>query len=84
MLTDQHMGLKPGNSERHHELLGMPEGQDDPLVLPEHLFHMFGSLRAPGHCAAQDLNDLIADGRHHRGLEGVHHALQEGLFLRKR
>ena len=33
VLTDQDMRLQPWEGQGHHELLGMPESQDDPFVL---------------------------------------------------
>jgi hypothetical protein len=40
MLTDQHMGFKPRNGKRHHQLLSMPEGQDHPLLFCKQAVHM--------------------------------------------
>ena len=34
MLTDQNMGERSPVGQRHHELTGMPEGDDDPLPFP--------------------------------------------------
>ena len=81
MLTDQHMGFESGNGKRHHQLLSMPEGQDHPLLFCEQAVHMLRAFGAPGHRAAQHLNDPVADRRHHRNLQRVDDPLPQRLRL---
>ena len=80
MLTDQDMRFETRDGQRHHELLRMPKGQDHSLSLCEDAGHMFSAFGPPAHCAAQQLNDVIPDWRHHRDFERIRQSLRHGLF----
>ena len=77
MLTDQHMCLQLWDRQRHHQLLRMPEREDDRPPFCEQTGHMFAALRVPTHRATQHLDHGISDRRDHRELQGVRHAFHE-------
>lgn len=52
MLTDQHMRFQPRDRQRHHQLLGVPEREDDRTPLGEQAGHMLSALAVPTHRTA--------------------------------
>lgn len=74
------MSFETGNGERHHQLLGVPKGENGLLPLgkyPRHMLHAFGP---PAHRALQQLNDGIPNRRHQCDFECIREALRQGLF----
>lgn len=74
------MGFETGDGQRHHQLLRVPKSQNHALPLAEQVGQMLHALGAPTHRAAQKLNHMIADRRHHRDFERIRQALRQSLL----
>lgn len=72
VLANEHMGTGSTVPERNHELLGVPEGQDDMPPLPIERIDRFLSTRLEPHAFPDPLNDRSAYRRKHREFDPRH------------
>lgn len=71
VLTDQHMRSGPAVPERNHQLLGMPEGQNDgPFLTIQRIHRLIAALLKP-HGASNPADDQGSERRQQRELDPV-------------
>lgn len=69
MLADEHMRPGPAISERNHQLLGMPERQDDGSLLAIQRIHRLIAALLQPHTSFDAANDQSSQRRQHGKLE---------------
>src|SRR5215217_3557255 len=71
MLADQHRAAGASIAKWNHELLSMPESQDNVASVPIQGIHRLLAPRFDAHRPANRANHARSDGRKHRQLEPV-------------
>lgn len=69
MLTDQHMRPRPAIPERNHQLLGMPERQNDGSLFAIQRIHRRMAALLQPHTSLDPTNHQRSERRQHRKLK---------------
>jgi hypothetical protein len=73
MLADQDMGLPSPIHQRHHELLCVPEGDDDAVASPVQIIHDLGAFRPDTNHLPEHADQPGAKGRQQCHLQPCQH-----------
>jgi len=76
MLADQHVSARPSVAERNHELLSVPEGQDNVLALLIQRIHLFVPARLDPHRSTKRADHRRTNRRKERKFEPGFNRLQ--------
>ncbi len=82
MLADQHMRPRPAIPERNHQLLGMPESQDDGSFLTIQRIHRLIAALLKPHGASNPADDQGPERRQHCKLDPLLQSFLQSGFLR--